>query len=381
LFSPADAGRMLLKPFPQPELGSLPDVAARSGRQSRTTPQVVENLPRKMAQHRPAPGLRPEQEEEWVAGGAVAWVADREGVAAGEWARRKHRETDRFKRGLFVRVAIASGKGGTGKTTVATNLAWVAAQEERSVVYLDCDVEEPNGQIFLRPAVSRRKPVTVPVPKVDLAVCDYCGQCGEICQFSAIVCVGERVLVFPELCHSCGGCDLACPLSAITEVPRGIGTLMAGHRGPLRYVQGLLNIGEAMSPPVIRAVKAEAREADLVIIDAPPGTACPVVEAVRDCDHVLLVTEPTPFGLHDLKLALDTVQTLEIPCEVVINRAGLNGSATEEFCRRRGVEIVAEFPDSRRVAEAYSRGELAAESDPEFRDRFRSLLAHIEELR
>ncbi len=278
-----------------------------------------------------------------------------------------------------MRVAVASGKGGTGKTTVATNLAWVAAQEERSVVYLDCDVEEPNGQIFLKPIVNWCKPVTVSVPRVDAKVCDLCGLCGEICQFSAIVPVGEKVLVFPELCHCCGGCDLVCPLCAITEVPRGIGTLTASQSGSMQYFQGLLNIGEAMSPPVIRAVKAEAREADLVIVDAPPGTSCPVVEAVRDCDLVLLVTEPTPFGLHDLELAIETVQKLEIPCEVVINRAGLNGAATKELCHRKGVEIVAEFADDRRIAEAYSRGELAAEVDSDIRDQYRSLLAHIED--
>jgi MinD superfamily P-loop ATPase len=278
-----------------------------------------------------------------------------------------------------VRVAVASGKGGTGKTTVATNLAWVAAQAKKSVVYLDCDVEEPNGQIFLRPIADWRKSVAVAVPRVDPVVCDLCGQCGEICQFSAIVCVGQKVLVFPELCHSCGGCNLVCSLSAITEVPRVIATVMAGHTGSLRYFQGLLNIGEAMSPPVIRAVKEEVTDADLVLVDAPPGTACPVVEAVRGCDQVLLVTEPTPFGLHDLELALETVQSLGIHCEVVVNRAGLNGSATEEFCRRKGVEIVAQFPDSRRVAEAYSRGELASENDPEIRDQFLALLAHIED--
>ena len=276
-----------------------------------------------------------------------------------------------------MRVAIASGKGGTGKTTVATNLAFVALQEGMSVVYLDCDVEEPNGQIFLKPIVNWSKPVTVPVPRVDSAVCDHCGLCGEICRFSAIVPINNTVLVFAELCHSCGGCSLVCPLSAITEVPRGIATLMAGETQSLKYFQGLLNIGEAMSPPVIRAVKAEAREADLVIVDAPPGTSCPVVEAVKDCDLVLLVTEPTPFGLHDLQLAMETVQKLEIPCEVVVNRAGLNGAATEALCRRKGVEIVAEFPDSRQVAEAYSRGELAAQADPDIHSRFHSLLEHI----
>jgi MinD superfamily P-loop ATPase len=278
-----------------------------------------------------------------------------------------------------VRVAIASGKGGTGKTTVATNLAWIAAQEDKKVVYLDCDVEEPNGQIFLKPNVDWRKPVTVAVPQVDPAVCDLCGQCGEICQFSAIVCAGTRVLIFPDLCHSCGGCDLVCSLSAITEVPRTIATVMAGHAGSLQYFQGLLNIGEPMSPPVIRAVKAEVREADLVIVDAPPGTACPMVEAVRGCERALLVTEPTPFGLHDLELALETMERLEIPCEVVVNRAGLNGSATHELCRRKGVEIVAEIPDSRAIAESYSRGELSSKNDPDVRDRFRDLLTHIED--
>jgi len=278
-----------------------------------------------------------------------------------------------------MRVGIASGKGGTGKTTVATNLAWVAVQENRSVVYLDCDVEEPNGQIFLKPEVKWRRPVTLPVPQVDAVACDNCGLCGEICRFSAIVCVGEKVLVFPQLCHSCGGCSQVCPLDAVTEVPREVGMITAGEVGAMDYLQGLLNIGESMSPPVIRALKLVAPAADLVIIDAPPGTSCPVVEAVRGCDIVLLVTEPTPFGLYDLELALDTVSRLEIPCEVVINRAGLNGDATRALCRSRGVEIAAELPDSRAIAEAYSRGEMAVDADPDFHDRFLALLHRIED--
>lgn len=278
-----------------------------------------------------------------------------------------------------MRVGIASGKGGTGKTTVATNLARVAVQENRSVVYLDCDVEEPNGQIFLRPEVKWRRPVTLPVPRVDAVACDNCGLCGEICRFSAIVCVGEKVLVFPQLCHSCGGCSLVCPVDAVAEVPREVGMITAGEVGEMDYLQGLLNIGETMSPPVIRALKLVAPTADLVIVDAPPGTSCPVVEAVRGCDKVLLVTEPTPFGLHDLELALDTVGRLEIPCEVVINRAGLNGNATREVCRSRGVEIALELPDSRAIAEAYSRGEMAVDANPDFRDRFLTLLGRIED--
>jgi MinD superfamily P-loop ATPase len=303
-----------------------------------------------------------------------------EGDKAENQTRRYYETTDREWRHSSVRVAIASGKGGTGKTTVATNLAWLAGQEEKSVVYLDCDVEEPNGQIFLKPVVTWRKQVTVPVPRVDPAICDLCGECGEICQFSAIVCVGEKVLVFPELCHSCGGCGLVCSPTAITEVPRAIATLMGGEAGSVRYFQGLLNVGEAMSPPVIRAVKAGAPDADLVIVDAPPGTSCPLMEAIKGCDHVLLVTEPTPFGLHDLELALEAVQTLEIPCEVVINRAGVNGSAAKTLCKRQGVEIIAEFPDDRGVAEAYSRGQLAAEMDGDIRHLYRALLKHIEDL-
>jgi MinD superfamily P-loop ATPase len=277
-----------------------------------------------------------------------------------------------------VRVGIASGKGGTGKTTVATNLARVAALEGREVVYLDCDVEEPNGQIFLQPEVTWRRPVTLPVPKVDTDACDLCGQCGEICAFSAIVPISATVLVFPQLCHSCGGCRLACPLQAITEVPREVATLMGGRADGLEYLQGLLNIGEAMSPPVIRALKAVAPQAELVIVDAPPGTSCPAVEAIQGCDRVLLVTEPTPFGLHDLELMLDTVDRVGIRCDVVVNRAGINGDATVKLCRRRGVEIAAELPDRRGIAEAYSRGIMAVEADPEFRDRFVELLHRVE---
>jgi MinD superfamily P-loop ATPase len=189
-----------------------------------------------------------------------------------------------------VRVAIASGKGGTGKTTVATNMAYVASRNGRSVAYVDCDVEEPNGHLFLKPEISQRTPVGHLIPEVDEERCTQCGQCGEICQYSAIVCLGQKVLVYPELCHACGGCSLVCPTDAITEVPREIGVLEAGHAGPIHFVHGLLNVGEAMSPPVIRAVKKAAPAADWQIIDAPPGTSCPVIESIRDCDYVLLVT-------------------------------------------------------------------------------------------
>ena len=177
-----------------------------------------------------------------------------------------------------MQIAIASGKGGTGKTTVATNLAYVASRSEQDVAYLDCDVEEPNGHIFLKPEITEKKPVGSLIPRVDVETCTLCGECGEICQYSAIVRVGERVLVYPELCHGCGGCSLVCPADSITEVSREIGVLETGHAGTIRFVRGLLNVGEAMSPPLIKAVKSTAFQADLTIVDAPPGTSCPVVE-------------------------------------------------------------------------------------------------------
>ncbi len=277
-----------------------------------------------------------------------------------------------------MRIAIASGKGGTGKTTVATNLAWLAARDGWSVAYVDCDVEEPNGHLFLKPEIGSSRPIGRRVPRVEEGSCTHCGLCGEICQYSAIVCVGEKVLVYPELCHACGGCVLVCKPGAITEITRGIGLLETGFAGPVRFARGLLNVGEAMSAPLIRQVKAEAPAADLVIIDSPPGTSCPVIESIRGSDFVLLVTEPTPFGLNDLKLAVEMVRALQLPLGVVVNRARFGDHETHKYCRRQGIEILAELPDDRRVAEAYSRGLLACEAVPEFRAVVQDLLATIQ---
>ena len=273
-----------------------------------------------------------------------------------------------------MKIAIASGKGGTGKTTLATNLAYVASRNGQCVAYLDCDVEEPNGRIFLKPEVTHSESVSTLIPQVDEAKCTLCGECDEICQYSAIVHLGTKVLVFPELCHACGGCSLVCPDDAITEVPREIGRLEMGRAGPIQFVQGTLNVGEAMSPPVIKAVKAAAPEVDLVITDAPPGTSCPVIESIRDCVFVLLVTEPTPFGLNDLKLAVEMVRALELPLGVVINRADLGDRGVRLYCRDEGIRVLAEIPDDRRVAEAYSRGELLCEALPDYAARFTDLL-------
>lgn len=276
-----------------------------------------------------------------------------------------------------MRIAIASGKGGTGKTTVATNLAWLVARNGHSVAYLDCDVEEPNGHLFLKPRIECSRPIGRLHPQVDEALCTQCGQCGEICQYSAIVCVAGKVLVHPELCHSCGGCTLVCRPGAITEVVRETGTLESGAAGPVRFLHGVLKIGEAMSSPLIRQVKAAAPETDLVIVDSPPGTSCPVIESVREADTVVLVTEPTPFGLNDLELAVGMVRALRLPFGVVVNRAGLGDRETQEYCRRQGIEVLAEIPDDRRVAEAYSRGDLACETVPEFRARIEALWARL----
>jgi MinD superfamily P-loop ATPase len=255
-------------------------------------------------------------------------------------------------------VAVASGKGGTGKTTVATNLAHVAAQTGRRVAYLDCDVEEPNGHIFLRPTVEEERAIEKPVPVVDSARCTHCGACAQICRFGAVASLPEQTLVFAELCHACGGCALVCPADAIGESPRTIGTLRLGTSGPIRFVEGVLNVGEAMSPPAIRAVKEASPPDGLVLLDSPPGTSCPVVETVRGCDLVLLVTEPTPFGLHDLSLAVEMVRAMRLALGVVINRADLGNGKVREYCEGHRVPVLAEIPDDRAVAEGRMRALL-----------------------
>jgi MinD superfamily P-loop ATPase len=279
--------------------------------------------------------------------------------------------------GFAMKITIASGKGGTGKTTVATNLAWLASQNGLATAYLDCDTEAPNGHLFLRPVIEECRKVVRLVPQVDTTLCTHCGQCGEICQFSAIVCLGHKVLTFPELCHGCGGCQAVCSAHAITEVPRALGSLEIGHSGALRFIQGRMNIGEVSSPPMIRAVKQAAPQADLLIYDAPPGTACPMMEAVRGSDFVVLVTEPTPFGLHDLRLAIDVVKLLKMDCGVVINRASAGLTETRQLCRQARIPILVEIPDLLDIARAYSEGKLAVEVVPGMQGLFAGLILEL----
>lgn len=277
-----------------------------------------------------------------------------------------------------MKIAVASGKGGTGKTTVATSLAWVAAANDRTVAYLDCDVEEPNGHLFLKPQILREQPVNKPIPVVDQGRCTHCGLCSQACRYGAIACVGQQTFIFTELCHSCGGCLLVCPEDAIREVPQPIGLLRTGASGPVQFVEGVLNVGEAMSPPAIRAVKGAAPKVELTILDCPPGTSCPVIESVRGCDLLLLVTEPTPFGLHDLKLAVEMARALRLRFGVVVNRADVGDREVWDYCRRQRIAILAEIPDDRAVAEAYSRGEMAAECVPHVAERISGLLETIQ---
>jgi MinD superfamily P-loop ATPase len=278
-----------------------------------------------------------------------------------------------------MNIAIASGKGGTGKTTVATNLALFLSTMGRKVCYADCDVEAPNGHIFLKPNISRRKTISIPVPQVDEAKCTGCGECGKICQYSAIVCVKEKVLTFHELCHGCGGCTLVCPVGAIREVPRGIGVLEEGTSNGVRFVHGKLNVGEPMAPPLIRAVKKTVPSQHETIVDAPPGTSCPVIESVKGADYVVLVTEPTPFGLNDLQLAVEMTRRLGLPFGIVVNRSDIGDARVTDYARREGITVLLEIPDDRQVAEAYSRGETVLSLGGEYKDMFSRLIENIAE--
>lgn len=274
-------------------------------------------------------------------------------------------------------ISIASGKGGTGKTTVATNLA---ASVSSDVQLLDCDVEEPNAHLFLQPKIQESKTAWTPTPMVNKEKCNYCGKCAEICRFKAIAVVNETLLVFPELCHSCGGCVEICPENAISETGRELGVIDIGSKDEVDFAHGRLRIGEAMAPPLIRQVRAHTKSDKLVIIDAPPGTSCPVISAMKKTDFVIMVTEPTPFGLHDLTLAVEAVKVLGIPHGLIINRSDMGDDRVKAYAEKEQLPILMEIPFDRQIAETYARGELIIESMPEWRSRFLSLYKNIEEL-
>lgn len=272
-------------------------------------------------------------------------------------------------------ISCASGKGGTGKTTVATGLALSL----NDVQFLDCDVEEPNAHIFLKPAIAKVKPVTIPVPVIDNEKCDYCGECARICVYNALAVLKDSVLTFPNLCHGCGGCSLLCPRKAITEVGKEIGVIETGRAGDIHFVHGKLNVGEILSPPLIRAVKKYVDPNKIVIIDAPPGTSCPVIAAIKDSDYCILVTEPTPFGLHDLRLAIEVVRKLGIPCGVIINRADVGDGNVTAYCDNEHIPILMSIPFDRDIAVAYSRGISIIAQQREFRRQFQRLYETIKD--
>ncbi len=285
-----------------------------------------------------------------------------------------------------MRIAIASGKGGTGKTSLAVSLA-LALQGDRESqsedrippLFLDCDVEAPDAHLFLHPKMEEEKDVELLIPVVDQDRCTLCGDCAEVCQFNAIALLGPQVLVFPELCHGCGSCTLICPEKAIEEVPRSLGRIEAGMAGEIRFAHGIMNVGEAMAVPVIHGVKEWQFQGDgqITILDAPPGTSCPMVETVMGADFVILVTEPTPAGLHDLELAVEAVEELGIPMGVVINRDGIGDQGVEDFCARKGLLVLLRIPFSRRIAEGIARGNTLVELHPEYREVLREMIRKI----
>jgi len=248
------------------------------------------------------------------------------------------------------------------------------------VTLLDCDVEEPNDHIFMRARLLHTEPVNIPVPLVDESKCTSCGMCQDVCAFNAIAVLGSAVLVFKELCHGCGACTRFCPVGAITEAPHEIGVVEEGDADGIRFVDGILTIGQPMAPPIIRQVKKHTGAVGATIIDASPGTSCPVIEAVKGSDFCILVTEPTPFGLNDLRLAVETVRELGLPHGVIINRAGVGDARTEDYCRDEGIPVLMTIPLDERIARSYSRGVPLLDALPEYRALFLALFERVEEL-
>jgi MinD superfamily P-loop ATPase len=277
-----------------------------------------------------------------------------------------------------MKIAVASGKGGTGKTTVSVNLARIF---NNNVWLADCDVEEPNAHLFLKTSGHSEKIIGLPVPDVNEDLCNCCGECAKICQFSAIVTFGTTPLVFPEMCHGCGGCARVCPTKAISEKNQRIGVIETSRTNHITLVTGRLDVGVALAPPLIRAVKNTLPADTPVILDAPPGTSCPVIAAIRDSDFVLLVTEPTPFGLQDLTLAVDMVRELNLPFGVLLMRMGRGDDRVHTFCKKEHIPVLMEIPDDRQIAENYSRGILMVDALPRYRELFKHLLEKITNLK
>jgi MinD superfamily P-loop ATPase len=275
-------------------------------------------------------------------------------------------------------ISIASGKGGTGKTTIAVNLA--LSLPKGTVQLIDCDVEEPNSHLFLSPSIHQVTSMGIPVPRIDESKCTYCGQCAKVCEYHAIAVILKNVLVFDELCHGCGACSYLCPEKAIFEVEREIGIVQEGSANGIPFANGVLNVGEPMASPLIRKVKERIQKDKIVILDAPPGTACPVIETVKGSDLCILVTEPTPFGLNDLELAVGMLGKLEIPMGVVINKADIGDRKVWDYCNSQSIPILVEIPMDRQIAETYSKGIPIVAENSSYIPQFLSLFKKVENL-
>ncbi len=276
-----------------------------------------------------------------------------------------------------MKIAVSSGKGGTGKTLIATNLAYAALQKGK-VTLFDLDVEEPNDQLFFKQIKRESKPVEMMIPVVDENVCDHCGVCSEICEYHAIINLPNQVLVFPELCHSCYGCLEMCPLHAISEGKKEIGVIKYGAFNGLQLISGILKVGESATTALIRETKKFPVQAGPIqIYDSPPGTSCPVIETVKDMDYVVLVGEPTPFGLHDLNLLVQVLQQINKSFGVVINKAVAGNKRLETYCAEKGIEVLARIPLRSDIAGMYAKGLLVTETVDDMRFVFANLLETI----
>jgi MinD superfamily P-loop ATPase len=273
-------------------------------------------------------------------------------------------------------ISIASGKGGTGKTTIAVNLTLSLPQGTAQLI--DCDVEEPNSHLFLSPAIHQVTSVGIPVPRIDESRCTCCGKCAKVCEYHAIAVILKNVLVFDELCHGCGACSYLCPEKAIFEVEREIGIVQEGSANGISFANGVLNVGEPMASPLIRKVKGKIQKEKIVILDAPPGTACPVIETVKGSDFCILVTEPTPFGLNDLELAVGMLETLDIPMGVVINKADVGDRGIWDYCKSKNIPILMKIPMERQIAESYSRGIPIVLENTSYAPQFLNLFEKVE---
>ncbi len=275
-----------------------------------------------------------------------------------------------------MKITVASGKGGTGKTTIAVNLALSI----KNSMLIDCDVEGPNSHIFFKEPMVKLKDVSIPAPKFDLDTCTLCGKCVDFCQYNAISIVGEKLLFFDELCHGCGGCKIICPVDAITEVEHYVGVIEKGGTGDLPVYHGMLNIGEPFGVPIINELKQFADDKKTTIFDSPPGTACPAVETMRDVDFCILVTEPTPFGLHDLTLTVDVIREIGTPYGVVVNRDGIGDDRVDRYCEKENIPLLAKIPNDLEIARLYSSGVPMVKGLPEYRKLFEEMFDRIKEM-